>query len=206
VLLNNYKVRSDMRAISSLFQLEKMSRNSKCIKRHRKRRFVKKAATAASGRPRCYCTLPASVVRHHFLESEGVFVFYGVCARRLVPLFFFVRSTSRANYNKTHTSKKNSKTMGTKKKDVPPEETQRIIVVGRPDYERCDNKISTSKYNVFTFLPIVRTFVPFFFSLTSCCIAALVFFKKRYFRQIQAMDPCSINTCCCCCVCVCKGE
>jgi magnesium-transporting ATPase (P-type) len=44
--------------------------------------------------------------------------------------------------------------MGTKKKDVPPEETQRIIVVGRPDYERCDNKISTSKYNVFTFLPI----------------------------------------------------
>jgi hypothetical protein len=96
--------------------------------------------------------------------------------------------------------------MGTKKKDVPPEETQRIIVVGRPDYERCDNKISTSKYNVFTFLPIVRTFVPFFFSLTSCCIAALVFFKKRYFRQIQAMDPCRINTCCSCCCCVCVKE
>ena len=47
--------------------------------------------------------------------------------------------------------------MGPKAKDVP-KETQRIIVAGRPDHDRCDNMISTSKYNLFTFLPIVRTF------------------------------------------------
>lgn len=46
-----------------------------------------------------------------------------------------------------------------KDKDVPPEETQRIICVGRPDDDRCDNKISTSKYNILTFLPVVRTFL-----------------------------------------------
>lgn len=79
--------------------------------------------------------------------------------------------------------------MGTKKKDVPPEETQRIIVVGRPDYERCDNKISTSKYNVFTFLPIVRTFVPFFY-LRRVALLHLSFSKRgtldKYKQWIHA--------------------
>ena len=31
----------------------------------------------------------------------------------------------------------------------------RKLVAGRPDLERCDNKISTSKYTVLNFFPIV---------------------------------------------------
>lgn len=34
----------------------------------------------------------------------------------------------------------------------------RTLVVGKPNLERCDNKISTSKYTLLTFLPIVSTF------------------------------------------------
>lgn len=48
--------------------------------------------------------------------------------------------------------------MAPKDKNAANEETQRYIVVGREDKNRCDNKISTSKYNIFTFLPVVRTF------------------------------------------------
>jgi hypothetical protein len=40
-----------------------------------------------------------------------------------------------------------------------PEETMRAIVAGRPDLDFCDNTISTSKYTLITFLPIVRTFL-----------------------------------------------
>lgn len=46
-------------------------------------------------------------------------------------------------------------TMGGKDEEDSTAETQRIIVVGRPCLDRCDNMISTSKYNIITFLPIV---------------------------------------------------
>ena len=32
----------------------------------------------------------------------------------------------------------------------------RVLVAGRPDLNRCDNMITTSKYSVWSFLPIVR--------------------------------------------------
>lgn len=31
----------------------------------------------------------------------------------------------------------------------------RVLVAGRPDYNRCDNMITTSKYTVWNFFPIV---------------------------------------------------
>jgi glycine cleavage system protein P-like pyridoxal-binding family len=36
------------------------------------------------------------------------------------------------------------------------DEGDRELVVGRPDLTRCDNMITTSKYTVWTFLPLVR--------------------------------------------------
>ena len=35
------------------------------------------------------------------------------------------------------------------------EDGDRILLAGRPDLERCDNKISTSKYTLALFLPVV---------------------------------------------------
>jgi hypothetical protein len=32
----------------------------------------------------------------------------------------------------------------------------RVLVAGRPDLNRCDNMITTSKYTIWTFFPIVR--------------------------------------------------
>jgi hypothetical protein len=40
---------------------------------------------------------------------------------------------------------------------VPKDEGDRILVAGRPDYERCDNKVITSKYTLLTFLPVVSS-------------------------------------------------
>lgn len=40
----------------------------------------------------------------------------------------------------------------------PPEEPHqrdRVLVVGRPNYERCDNTIITARYTLLTFLPVV---------------------------------------------------
>jgi hypothetical protein len=41
----------------------------------------------------------------------------------------------------------------------------RVLVAGRPDFERCDNKVLTAKYSLLTFLPIVSLclFIPFSF-------------------------------------------
>lgn len=35
------------------------------------------------------------------------------------------------------------------------DEGPRILLAGRPDLERCDNKISTSKYSLLSFIPVV---------------------------------------------------
>jgi hypothetical protein len=32
----------------------------------------------------------------------------------------------------------------------------RVLVAGRPNLERCDNMITTAKYTIWTFLPVVR--------------------------------------------------
>jgi hypothetical protein len=37
----------------------------------------------------------------------------------------------------------------------PAEDGDRILLAGRPDLERCNNKISTSKYTLALFLPVV---------------------------------------------------
>lgn len=36
------------------------------------------------------------------------------------------------------------------------EDADRVLVAGRPDFNRCDNMTTTSKYTVWTFLPVVR--------------------------------------------------
>ena len=35
------------------------------------------------------------------------------------------------------------------------EEGDRTLVAGRPDEEQCDNKVTTSKYTVISFIPVV---------------------------------------------------
>ena len=41
-----------------------------------------------------------------------------------------------------------------KKKDK--KEPDRILIAGKPDYERCDNKVVSARYSLLTFLPVVR--------------------------------------------------
>jgi hypothetical protein len=41
-----------------------------------------------------------------------------------------------------------------KKKKV--KEPDRVLIPGKPDLERCDNKVVSARYNVVTFLPVVR--------------------------------------------------
>ncbi len=36
-------------------------------------------------------------------------------------------------------------------------EPDRVLVPGRPDLERCDNKVVSARYTAVTFLPVVRT-------------------------------------------------
>jgi len=43
-----------------------------------------------------------------------------------------------------------------KKKKLKPREPDRVLVLGKPDYERCDNKVITSRYTIVSFLPVVR--------------------------------------------------
>jgi len=36
------------------------------------------------------------------------------------------------------------------------EKADRLLIPGRPDYERCDNKVVSSRYTFYNFIPIVR--------------------------------------------------
>jgi hypothetical protein len=42
-----------------------------------------------------------------------------------------------------------------KKKKV--KEPDRVLIPGRPDLDRCDNKVVSARYTAVTFLPVVRT-------------------------------------------------
>jgi Ni,Fe-hydrogenase I cytochrome b subunit len=44
--------------------------------------------------------------------------------------------------------------MGKKDKVKEPD---RILLTGKPDYERCDNKVVSARYTLVTFFPVVRT-------------------------------------------------
>ena len=48
--------------------------------------------------------------------------------------------------------------MGKERKDTV-EEKDRILVAGRPAYNRTDNMVKTSKYTAITFIPVV-SFLP----------------------------------------------
>ena len=48
------------------------------------------------------------------------------------------------------------------------EDGDRVLVAGRPDYNRCDNMITTYKYTVWTFLPIVRNLL---YCIALYCVA-----------------------------------
>ena len=43
--------------------------------------------------------------------------------------------------------------MGSAKRAV--DDGDRVLVAGRPDLNRCDNMITTSKYTFYSFLPVV---------------------------------------------------
>lgn len=45
-------------------------------------------------------------------------------------------------------------------KTIREDGSDRVLVAGRPDLNRCDNMITTSKYTPASFLPLVRRFVP----------------------------------------------
>jgi hypothetical protein len=51
---------------------------------------------------------------------------------------------------------------------VKAKEPDRVLICGRPDFDRCDNKVTTARYTALTFLPVV-------FGYTACaCLAACV--------------------------------
>jgi hypothetical protein len=37
-------------------------------------------------------------------------------------------------------------------------EPDRVLICGRPDFDRCDNQVTTARYTALTFLPVVRSF------------------------------------------------
>jgi hypothetical protein len=41
------------------------------------------------------------------------------------------------------------------------DEGERVLVAGRPNYNRCDNMIVTSKYTLWSFLPVVSYIISF---------------------------------------------
>lgn len=40
-----------------------------------------------------------------------------------------------------------------KKKEKEPD---RVLLPGKPDFERCDNKVVSARYTIYNFLPVVR--------------------------------------------------
>jgi hypothetical protein len=46
------------------------------------------------------------------------------------------------------------------KKSRDKEEPDRVLIVGKPDLHRCDNKIVSARYSPLTFLPVVRHSLP----------------------------------------------
>lgn len=42
--------------------------------------------------------------------------------------------------------------MGRGKKDKEPD---RILLPGKPDFDRCDNKVVSARYTIYNFLPVV---------------------------------------------------
>jgi hypothetical protein len=54
-------------------------------------------------------------------------------------------------------------------------EPDRVLICGKPDFDRCDNKVTTARYTVVTFLPVVRSpFRRVSVSLVSCCCRSLL--------------------------------
>lgn len=45
--------------------------------------------------------------------------------------------------------------MGAKSSKHKVDDADRILIAGRPNLERCDNKITTYKYTIWSFLPVV---------------------------------------------------
>ena len=35
-------------------------------------------------------------------------------------------------------------------------EADRLLVLGKPDYDRCDNKVVSARYTIYNFIPVVR--------------------------------------------------
>jgi len=62
------------------------------------------------------------------------------------------------------------------RKSPEKDEDDRVLLAGKPDYERCDNKICTSKYTLLSFLPVAvleqfRRTANLYFLIMSCLMA-----------------------------------
>ena len=38
-------------------------------------------------------------------------------------------------------------------------EPDRVLICGKPDFDRCDNQVTTARYTALTFFPVVRCVV-----------------------------------------------
>mmetsp|Transcript_24073 Transcript_24073/g.66728 ORF Transcript_24073/g.66728 Transcript_24073/m.66728 type:complete len:1719 (+) Transcript_24073:215-5371(+) len=70
------------------------------------------------------------------------------------------------------------------------DETERFLVAGRPNYDRCDNKIVTARYTVLSFLPVAigeqfRRFANLYF----LCIGAIMCLGKYTDLFATSMSP-----------------
>jgi hypothetical protein len=63
--------------------------------------------------------------------------------------------------------------------------TQRILKVGVPNTNRCNNILITSKYTLWTFLPLVRTYVTIHGACSSTCTFQPNHFNKSYHHLIN---------------------
>jgi hypothetical protein len=63
-----------------------------------------------------------------------------------------------------------------------PEATDRVLIAGKAHYDRCDNKVKSARYTLFTFFPKVR------------CCRWCCFFKQK--NQHDNVEECWMNEVC----------
>ena len=72
------------------------------------------------------------------------------------------------------------------------EDSDRVLVAGRPNYNRCDNVIVTSKYTVWSFLPVVRLYL----FVTACVPCAREYIYIYIYGCVCAWVVVCVCVCC----------
>ena len=104
----------------------------------------------------CLTVNTSCLVCFFYLRLEDICIEYRLNSRFWSPgskVFCFPKARSNDRLRIVIASSMVKSALSKKKNKKEPD---RVLIAGKPDYERCDNKVVSARYTPLTFLPVVR--------------------------------------------------